>query len=192
MKLSSHEFLDTRSRGYLPHVEGAQVQAITYRLADALPQSVLQRVASQPADHARRAALEHYLDAGYGCCVLKIPAVAELLIENWRFFDGARYQLLAYVVMPNHVHVLIRIINEARLSKIVHSWKSYTAKRIIELDVGWPDANKKAVWQREYWDRYIRDDRHLRAVVDYIHLNPVKAGLVKNPEAWAWSSANAV
>jgi len=97
---------------------------------------------------------------------------------------------MAWVVMPNHVHVLIRVYEGATLGKIVQSWKSYTGRQIAELGLGVPRAGAtgRSVWMRDYWDRFIRDEKHFNAAVEYIHGNPVKAGLVKNPEDWPWSS----
>jgi len=90
--------------------------------------------------------------------------------------------------MPNHVHVMIE--PSVDLSRIVQSWKSYTGRWILsqndELSLG---VQGKNVWMREYWDRYIRDENHYRKSVEYIHMNPVKAGLCKEPSEWRWSSA---
>jgi putative DNA methylase len=84
--------------------------------------------------------------------------------------------------MPNHVHVLLTSIEKYSLSKIIHSWKSFTAHQ----------ANKALnrtgeFWQTEYYDRYIRNDKHLSAAVEYIINNPVKAGLIGKAENWKWS-----
>lgn len=114
--------------------------------------------------------------------------MATLLIDNWQYFQGKRYDLLAWVVMPNHVHLLIRPYPDASLSTIVQSWKGYTGRRIMEMSraQGW---GIDAVWMREYWDRYIRDSNHLAAAD--IHNNPVKAGLTPRADDWPWSSAGA-
>lgn len=84
--------------------------------------------------------------------------------------------------MPNHVHVLVKLAHESpSLSSIVHSWKSYTAKQINQ-QLG----RTGPLWMRDYFDRYIRDDAHLHACVEYIRQNPVKAGLVHKAEEWPW------
>jgi len=223
------------SRGYLPHFHGDNaIQAITYRLADSLPSQVLEdlkrELASLSAEHRdrrRRERIDAYLDAGHGSCVLADPECARIVIDNWQHFDGQRYRLLAWVVMPNHVHVLIQTIPAWPLDSILHSWKSYTSKRILALlendrpagrrrsraggppalpgeppalpgeppalpgrPPGLPGRQAQQLWQREYWDRCVRDERHYAAVIDYIHHNPVKAGLVPTPEAWPFSSAS--
>ncbi len=189
------------SRGYLPHFETTEkMQSITFRLADSLPQSKLAALEEELSllpekeqSLARRKQIESWLDAGMGCCALRHPAVAAVMQETLLKFDGVRYRLLAWCIMPNHVHVLIKPM--AELGKIVQSWKSYTGRwalgRWAELGLGVPgeSAPGKCFWMREYWDRYIRDEQHYHAVVAYIHHNPVKAGLCETAAQWRWSSA---
>jgi REP element-mobilizing transposase RayT len=86
--------------------------------------------------------------------------------------------------MPNHVHLLVRMGDAVGMGKVVQAWKGYTGKRIQQLTGGHPGP----VWQREYWDRYIRDEKHFLQALEYIHQNPVKAGLVARAEDWIWSS----
>jgi len=194
------------SRGYLPHFDSPHIiQHITYRLADSLPREVLQRMreeveASVQEDKKRQAALrqriETFLDTGYGCCILRTPEVAACVVDTWHHFDGMRYRLLEWVVMPNHCHVLIEQFEGVSLGKIVLSWKNYTA-RFINRFMGSSEkscsgeslSHESRVWQREYWDRYIRDERHFEAARNYIMMNPVEAGLAVKPEDWLWSSA---
>lgn len=174
-------------RNHLPHFDGADYQMITYRLADALPAEVWQRLQDYP-DKARRERIEELMDAGYGACWLANDAVAGLVLDNWRHFDPLRYQLIAWVIMPNHVHLVIRLTTGESLARIVHSWKSYTGKRIDAL-MNLPNE-QHAIWQADYWDRYIRSEQHYLAAINYIHNNPVKAGLVNTPQDWCWSSAS--
>lgn len=87
-------------------------------------------------------------------------------------------------VLPNHVHVLVETKADHGLADIMHSWKRHTAL-LINRHRGLTGV----LWRREYWDRYIRDDRHYAAAVTYIENNPVKAGLARTPADWAWSSA---
>ena len=94
-----------------------------------------------------------------------------------KYFDGVLYNLHAWVVMPNHVHVLVIPLDDHSLSGIAHSWKSYTAKQANKM----LERNGK-FWHEDYFDRFVRDDDHFEAIVNYIHLNPVKAGLCTNPE----------
>jgi putative transposase len=171
------------------------LQSVTFRLADSLPQSKLQDlerelrvVDPEKSDAIRRKKIEAWLDAGMGCCALRHTALASLMQETLLKFDGDRYRLFAWCVMPNHVHVLME--TRHALSKIVQSWKSYTGRWALgknaELGLGIPG---KALWMREYWDRYIRDGAHFDNVLYYIERNPVTAGLCEKPSDWAWSSA---
>jgi REP element-mobilizing transposase RayT len=160
---------------------------ITFRLADALPAQVLshlQEILPREADAARRQRIEAYLDAGHGACSLRDPRIGGLVEGSLLHFDGRRYRLLAWAVMPNHVHALVELIPGYPLPGIVHSWKSFTAKAANRIL-----GRTGEFWQREYFDRYIRDAAHFEAARAYIHENPVKAGLVARAEDWAFSSA---
>jgi putative transposase len=184
------------SRGYLPHRDQkGLLQAVTFRLADSLPQEKLKlledelsSISEEKRELERRRQIESWLDAGMGCCALGSQEVAKCMEETLLLFDGDKYTLIAWCIMPNHVHVLIE--PKHTLSRIVQSWKSYTGRWISsqndELNLG---ITCKSVWMREYWDRYIRDENHYRNVIDYIHQNPVKAGLCAKPADWRWSSA---
>lgn len=181
---SIHKFW--HSRGYLPHCDTpGLLQTITFRLADSLPEDVLFRVLHEDGDEINRLKqVEKYLDAGQGTCWLMQPAVADIVENALQHGDGQRYHLLAWCIMPNHVHVLIETNNGHPLSTVIQGWKSFTAKRINQLL-----GRTGTVWMRDYFDRYIRDDLHLAAVISYIHDNPVKAGLVDNAQDWLHSSA---
>lgn len=173
------------SRGYLPHCDTPGLhQAITFRLADSLPADVLGRLQEQASNGMdQHKKIEAFLDAGFGACWLKQPAIADLVEDALLHWDGQRYCLLAWCVMPNHVHVLIETRDGWPLSGVLHSWKSFTAKAINQ-HLG----RTGTVWMRDYFDRYIRDDYHLAAVINYIHGNPVKAGLVQKEWEWPYSS----
>ena len=180
----THKFW--HSRGYLPHCDTpGLLQAITFRLADSLPAKVLDRLQETGNEVEKLKQIESLLDAGYGACWLKQPAVADIVEDALLHWDGQHYRLLAWCVMPNHVHVLIETREGWPLSGILHGWKSFTAKT-INLHLG----RTGAVWMRDYFDRYIRDDQHLVATIAYINGNPVKAGLVQNEWEWQHSSAN--
>ncbi len=198
-------------RGYLPHWEaGTQPQSITFRLADSLPQSLLasweaelQRLPDDKRNAERRRRIEQALDQGIGACYLRRPEIARIVENALLHFDGTRYQLHAWVVMPNHVHALITPLHGESLSAILHSWKSYTAKeakkalgaRATRPQEGRENAAETAAlpggkfWQEEYFDRMIRDEAHWFNVVRYIEENPVKAGLCARPEDWPFGSA---
>ena len=130
-----------RNRGYLPHFDGHEaIQHVTYHLADSLPRDVAERLRDgisllppekQTIEHRRR--IEEWLDAGHGSCVLREPAVARMIEDAFLFFDGERYRLLAWVVMPNHVHVLFQPFPGWPVSKTVASWKKFTARKISDF-----------------------------------------------------------
>jgi REP element-mobilizing transposase RayT len=86
--------------------------------------------------------------------------------------------------MPNHVHCVIEAMPGWPVGDVVGAWKSFTAKAIHRLLY-----RLGSFWQSDYFDRYIRDDAHLAAVIAYIESNPVKAGLCAASEAWPWGSA---
>jgi REP element-mobilizing transposase RayT len=175
------------SSKYLPHFDspGAQ-QYITYRLADSLPaerRGEWEAILAKEDELEKQRQLEHYLDLGHGACHLRDPRIAELVQRAFWHYDGLRYRLLAWVVMPNHIHALIEVW-QVPLGKILKDLKGYTAK----------EANKilgrdGTFWEDDYFDRYTRDEEHFRRVVRYIENNPVKAALVRLPADWPWSSA---
>lgn len=186
-------------RGYLPHFDSPnRVQHVTFHLADSLPATVLDRlkleldalpIERRDAEHRRR--VQAWLDAGHGSCLLRNPEAARLVQDALLHFDKQRYDLFAWVIMPNHIHALFQTMPEWPLTKIVASWKSYTGRRLAPLFPPRADdaVTNFRVWHREHWDRYIRNERHFGAAVNYIHENPVKAGLAATPEDWPWSSA---
>lgn len=128
--------------------------------------------------------IEAWLDAGYGECLLANSELAGMVEDALLFFDAERYALLAWFIMPNHVHVLMEPFIGWPLSGIIDAWKTFSARSINGV------LNRTGpIWQREYFDRYIRDDAHLAATIEYIECNPVKAGLVKKASDWRFSSA---
>lgn len=177
-----------RSRGYLPHFDHpALVQSITFRLGDAMPASkiAMWQEALQHRDEPELwDKVEQYLDAGHGECYLRNANAAEIVENALLHFDGERYSLLAWVIMPNHVHVLIETLEHNPLDAVLHSWKSFTANRINQL-IG----RHGALWQPEYFDRFIRSEQHLAFAVNYIEENPVKAGFVNYANDWRHGSA---
>lgn len=185
------------SRGYLPHFESShEIQHVTFHLADSLPHAVVRRLEEElsgvPANQRETERLKRafaYIDAGHGSCLLKDSNAAKIAEAALLHFDHERYRLLAWVVMPNHIHTLIQPLNEWTISRIVATWKLRTAQEIWKHRIYGDDSEPGQIWQREYWDRFIRNERHFWKVVEYIELNPVAAGLVKKAEDWRWSSA---
>jgi putative transposase len=180
-------FRGWHSRGYLPHFDmPGVIQFINYRLEDAMPANLRHEWAIMlEINHElrRRTKIEEYLDRGRGCCLLRNERAAALVQANWLRFDGKRYRLLAWVVMPNHVHLLAEIWHTPQ-SKLIKDWKGFTARNINRVL-----GRSGKLWQHDYWDRYIRDEEHYRKVMYYIEWNPVRAGLVQWPEQWPFSSA---
>jgi REP element-mobilizing transposase RayT len=121
---------------------------------------------------------------GYGKCFLRDPRVATIVQNSLLHFDNIRYNLFAWVVMPNHTHSLLTRFENWTLARLMHTHKSYTSHQINKiLDRVGP------LWRTEYFDRYIRNAEHFRAVVKYIENNPVRAGLCAKPSDWPFSSA---
>ncbi len=180
------------SRDYLPHFDRpGLIQGITFRLHDSMPAIQLERWAQElkalppsKQDVERQKRIAAYLDAGAGACWLKKPPIAGMVEEALLYFDGDRYRLLAWVVMPNHVHVLSEMKPDWPLEKVISSWKTWTAKRANEFL-----GRSGIFWCRDFHDRYIRDREHLENAKRYIEQNPVKARLCKKAEDWRWSSA---
>jgi REP element-mobilizing transposase RayT len=128
--------------------------------------------------------VDGHLDLGNGACYMGNPAIADVVAGALRFFEGQRYKLRAWVVMPNHVHAVVLPLKSHTLSDILHSWKSFTSHRLKKCLVG-----NGAIWQSESYDHLIRDDEELARCCAYTTRNPVTAGLCGTPESWPWSSA---
>ena len=193
-------------RGRLPHIkkEGA-AYFVTFRLADSLPAPEVDRLVRERAAlladalaHKRPLTwheeqqlwawysekVERLLDAGHGDW-LRRTDVAGLVADALKFFDGQRYKLRSWVVMPNHVHAVVWPRPGHTLGRILHSWKSFTATQANRL----LRRERKIFWQKESYDHWIRDDAERARLVAYVEDNPVKAGLCARPEDW-WSSAH--
>ncbi len=116
--------------------------------------------------------------------LLRKKEISDIVIEALRFHDGVRYALMAFCVMPNHVHVLIHpLVQESGdiypIAHVTYTWKRYTANRINTLL-----GRRGNLWQQESYDRMIRDEAELASTFEYIIQNPVKAGLVDNWLDW--------
>lgn len=181
------------NRGYLPHwdFDGA-VQAITFRLADFVPAKVVsawkRELASIHDDKSRHKELHrrisHYEDAGHGEAVLSDPSVAGIVQDRLISSHPESYKLIEWCVMPNHVHVMIKLEIGSLLSEVIRIWKGGSSIEINRLL-----GRSGALWQREYHDRFVRDLDHCHDCRAYIRNNPVKAGLCAKPEDWRFSSA---
>jgi len=175
------------NRGYLPHLKAeGGIYFVTFRLADSLPQSALDELRDIPPE-ARSKKIEAYLDAGHGECVLSKPEIAQLVVHTLKTFDGERYVLHDWVVMPNHVHLVIEPRGEHGLSDILHSLKSYTASEANRIL-----ARNGAFWQHESYERLLRNQDEFDRCVQYVQQNPVRAQLVSEPAQYAYGRAGFV
>jgi hypothetical protein len=147
--------VDIRHGAYLPHwTQENATYVVVFRLCDSLPSEVLRqwimeredivKTASQAgrdlseSERQRLAVLyaekvEKWLDSGYGACWLKDERIASIVRDALAHFDGPRYTLLAWCVMPNHVHAVLRPAAGHNVADILHSWKSFTAKKANEI-----------------------------------------------------------
>jgi REP element-mobilizing transposase RayT len=118
--------------------------------------------------------VEHWLDQGMGQCWLKKPDLAKIVAETMIATDGSRCELGCFVVMPNHVHAVVRPLQPTAdpLEKLLQTWKGSSACQINERL-----GQSGTLWQRDSFDRIIRDAEHIWRVVQYIGGNPSKAGL---------------
>ncbi len=196
--------LTKKSSTHLPHwrIPGA-TYAVTFRLQDSLPQSVRQNyqqkkeiltarlntllaqkesrsildsltaIRSEIAN-LQETILESALNQCHGECHLKRPEIAKVVLDALKFFNQSRYELHAWSIMPNHVHVLLRPENGYELEKIIHSWKSFTAKQANEIL-----RQKGTFWQEEYYDHLVRDGEDFMHQVRYILENPVKGNAAR-------------
>ena len=157
----------------------------TFRLADSLPEAVLQqmrqRLSSKLENQERKRqlarAIERYLDKGAGACYLKQERIAALVAGTIRHQDGKSYRLMAWAVMPNHVHLVFRLLPGRNLASVVQTLKSYTAHEANRLL-----RRSGTFWQREYFDHLIRNGHEFDWAIRYVLSNPEKAGLAH----WKW------
>ncbi|MCU0782678.1 MAG: transposase [Verrucomicrobia bacterium] len=139
--------------------------------------------ASNSAQSEFRRRLEAWLDRGHGDCWLRREAVAALVEENLLAGHSRDCALQAWVIMPNHVHLIVDVW-ETPLSRLVKQWKGTTATKVNRLL-----GRAGHFWQEDYFDTRIRDAKHLAQAIRYVENNPTKAKFVRDPKEWRWSSA---
>ena len=196
---------------HLPHwrIPGA-CYFVTFRLDDSLPRNIeidmrrekeawRQRLAQAVARHegrlppdevaaweafqrAQLRKLEGLLDEGHGECLLRHPSDRECVQKALLHFEGTRSEMIAFVIMPNHVHLACRPLAPHALEELCASWKWYSAQQIQRRR-----ARVGSLWQEENFDRLIRDAEHLTNVTRYIARNPIKAALSED-DACVWFS----
>lgn len=175
-----------RNRGRLPHWEtDGGCYFVTFRLYDSLPSTAIEQLKAvahsklTPIDRARAsfATLERYLDSGAGACLFQHDDLAIIVRDVLRARHGTEYRLLAWCIMPNHVHICARLLPGSDLKNVVQGWKSVSAHRINTALV-----RTGPVWMREYYDRLVRDEKELLRTIRYIGQNADRAGL----RNWKW------
>jgi putative transposase len=176
---------------------------VTWNLDGALPAEVLhakeherRRLEQEPVRegesirdrHRRHGKLlfaweDQWLDrATEGVHHLRDPRAAQIVVASILFGVPERYDLFAFAIMSNHVHVLLTPRWLPR--KVMQGIKGYTSREINRLL-----RRSGALWQHESYDHWARDAAEMDRIIEYIENNPVKAGLCKRPEDWLWSSA---
>jgi len=171
-----------------PDVTEAAFLFITWRLAGSIPRSPLPRPPTGAPLSAGRAflALDREADkAALGPVWLRDARVARVVAHALLYGESGRrfYQLRAWVIMPNHVHVLMRPKTSV---PVIIRWLKGSTARQANLILG---RTGEAFWQDESFDHRVRDEVELNRIVSYIEHNPVSAGLAPNPGDWPWSSA---
>ena len=186
--------VDTRTRGYIPHwnLESA-TYAVTFRLHGSLPREVVERLREERRARKStalenmhlRAEFEQRVDARLheqtDVAWMNDARIANIVARALLHFDTERYELHAWCVMPNHVHVVVTPLAPWTLAEIIHSWKSYSSTAANKLL-----GRTGKFWSREYFDRIIRDEEDLSDSILYVLGNPGKAGL----ENWRWTSTS--
>jgi putative DNA methylase len=174
-------------RGYLPHFDAPNVtQFVTFMLEDAFPiwrRREWEPILKEPDQSARRRKLEAWLDRGHGECWLRRLEVAGRVEEIFRAEDGETYRLQAWVIMPNHVHLVVNVW-QTPLAKLLNQWKGRSAHDANQLL-----GRRGTFWQTESFDTLIRDSDHLARAIRYTEGNPTKAVLVRDTKQWRWSGA---
>lgn len=189
-------------RRNLPHWQPGQGEYfVTFRLSGSLPAQAVKQLAEERKRleesgkdgtiKQRRifARYEHLLDhSGRGPTWLKRKPVADVVCESIHYRDGTEYDLYAYCVMPNHVHIVLKLLargkmdEEFPLTKVLHELKRYTASKCNKV------LNRKGqFWQHESYDRLIRNNEELENTIRYVLYNPVKAGLTDKWKDWPYS-----
>jgi REP element-mobilizing transposase RayT len=186
-------FVPIASRGGLPHLyKPGGFYFVTFRLADA----VVPKAERTPVDPGAAwgdalgdpdpwELMQSYRPPlTLGSCSLKRPEIATLVQNALLHFEGQRYSLVVWCIMPNHAHAIVAPEHGHVLPDILKSWKGFTARQANRI------LNRKgAFWERESFDHLIRGVRGLERFGSYVEMNPVEAGLCSKPQDWPYSSA---
>jgi type I restriction enzyme R subunit len=187
-----------RTRRALPHwFQEGRTYFVTFRLADSMPREKREQLEAQRnawmhaqglksldeieflSEEDRKeyhriftVKIHELLDAGYGSCALRDPENAQIVSNALMFFDGQRCEMISFVVMPNHVHVLTCPIEPHSLSELLHSWKRFTSREIHKRT-----GETGTLWLDENFDHIVRTEHQLEHFRNYIRDNPKKARL---------------
>ncbi len=150
-------------------IRGTDWQSVLRRKADSIPHKSWEEFSK---DQTQR--IERWLDQGLGSCCLKSPDIANKVADALHHFDDDTYELGSYVIMPNHVHTILRPLQPTTdpLEKILQGRKRRMARE-INVRLG----RTGELWQEESFDRIIRDEEHLDRCLQYIGDNPRRGGL---------------
>ena len=188
-----YESLTKKHKRNLPHWEQAgAIYFVTFRLWDSIPKEIADNIKEEREKWRKRHKIEtevdlqklgvelkkeYYrlfskriddlLDNGHGSCILKNPNISKIVEDAITYFDGKRYLLDQWVIMPNHVHILVKPLENWSLEKITHSWKSFTANEINK-------ALKRdgQLWMHESFDHIVRSPAQYERIRNYIEDNP--------------------
>ena len=178
--------ISVKEKGILPHWhQDAKIQYVTFRMADSLPKNKIEELKNtirvfeeeHPKPWNKNAIIEYnkligplegrLLDQGYGSCLLKNPNIRKHVADAIMYYDKIKYHVIAYVIMPNHVHMILHLIEDNKLENIVHSIKRFSARQINK------SLNTSGIfWMKEYFDRIVRSDSHFKHCLNYIRHNP--------------------
>lgn len=183
---NSHEVLNISHSGFLPHWnQDGKMQFVTFRLTDSLPQSKIKELSelkqrfinTHPLPWSYDIKMKYWklisplesklLDKGYGSCILKDSAIRKVVSDSLKYWDGNKYNLVAYVIMPNHVHAIFHLFGQHTIESVIHSIKSYSSNTINKITM-----HSGSIWMKEYFDRIIRGEEHLNSCINYILVNP--------------------
>ena len=186
MYFDRNEDVEFHFKGNLPHMhQDGTMQSVTFRMADSLPQSVCRELHEKrdrfTHDHPHpwdaQTKLEYWkvigpmqhrlMDRGYGSCLLRYPEYRKILIDTIVFNDHVNYEVDSYVIMPNHVHMLIMPLEDNKIEDILHSIKRYSARQINILA-----GRSGKFWMKESFDRLVRNEDDYFRCYHYILANP--------------------
>ena len=181
---SGRYFITLRQFGSLPADTTARIRRLRWRWEAEGPAATRDRLRR----HIFRV-METALDPGSHNQLLTRPAVADMVMEAMAHREQhQRWTVLAFVVMPNHLHLFVDLVNQqgpkGSMKRVLTDFKRWTGQRAKALTGCGPHP----FWQGEWFDHWSRTDREDARIIEYIRNNPCRAGLCRQPEDWPWSS----